>query len=87
MDPFLFITDPGHGWLKVGTSELAPLGLNLGSFSPFSYRSGHVVYLEEDCDAGVFIEAWKKANPGVKFPVEVENYDCECFVRNLSYIH
>ena len=87
MDKFLFISDPGHGWLKVSVLSLAPLGLSLGSFSPFSYRSGYVAYLEEDCDAGVFIDAWKKAHPGEEFPVEFENYDCECFIRNLPYIH
>ena len=53
-----FITDPGHGWLLVTTGQLAEVGLTPDAFSRFSYRQGDVLALEEDCDLGVFLEAY-----------------------------
>ena len=52
-------TDPGHGWLRVETLELHVLGV-AGDISGYSYLhpSGKYAYLEEDCDATVFIEAY-----------------------------
>ena len=38
--------------------KLSDLNL-LGKISPYSYQRGETVYLEEDCDAGVFIDKLK----------------------------
>jgi hypothetical protein len=54
MRKYTFFADPGHGWLRVKRSELAELGL-LNSITPYSYENGKYVYLEEDCDASLFL--------------------------------
>jgi len=56
----LFYTDPGHGWLEVQYTDLLRLGVEK-YISSYSYSHQGCVYLEEDCDAGVFLDAAKKA--------------------------
>jgi hypothetical protein len=51
-------SDPGHAWLAVKLSELDMLGIR-NDISSYSYVKGKTVYLEEDCDAGKFIEAMR----------------------------
>jgi hypothetical protein len=51
-----FHYDAGHGWLRVDHATLAVVGLNLTDFSEYSYVTDTHMYLEEDCDAGLFIE-------------------------------
>lgn len=53
-----FIEDPGHGWLEVDKVDLVTLGI-ADKISHFSYQRGPTgkVYLEEDCDASVFLDA------------------------------
>ena len=53
-----FISDPGHGWLRVTRTELNGLGI-ADQISSCSYQKGQYVYLEEDCDAPVFEKAWE----------------------------
>jgi len=53
---YRFYEDPGHGWLAVKRSELSRLGLT-DKISSYSYQRGEVVYLKEDCDAGLFLNA------------------------------
>lgn len=60
---FDFISDPGHGWLKVTVKDLMDLKLSPTDFSSYSYRNNDALYLEEDQDAGIFINAWLAANP------------------------
>jgi hypothetical protein len=45
-----FISDPGHGWLKVPLTDL-------NGFKPsqYSFKDGEYAYLEEDCDAHAFL--------------------------------
>lgn len=64
----VFHSDPGHGWLAVKMSELKMLGIET-QISSYSYVKGKTVYLEEDCDAGVFIKAAKAKG----FTVEVQS--------------
>ena len=56
MKPLTYHTDPGHGWLEVDRSELDRLGIS-GRISPYSYMRGATAYLEEDCDATLYIDA------------------------------
>lgn len=51
-------SDPGHGWLAVKLSEVKMLGI-AHEISSYSYVKGKTVYLEEDCDAGKFINAMR----------------------------
>lgn len=55
---YTFHTDPGHGWLAVPIADLQMFGLKPEDFSQFSYRHYDTVFLEEDCDAGVFVNAY-----------------------------
>lgn len=48
-----FFHDNGHGWYSVKRSKLESMGV-LNKVSEFSYQKGDSVYLEEDCDAGLF---------------------------------
>lgn len=52
----IFISDPGHGWLRVPLADIAALGIE-EDISPYSFIDGHFAYLEEDCDYTVFIDA------------------------------
>jgi hypothetical protein len=56
-----FHTDPGHGWLEVPLPELRELGIH-NHISRFSYidRNRGCAYLEEDCDATRFGEAFQQ---------------------------
>jgi hypothetical protein len=82
---FTFIEDPGHGWLEVTTQDLALLGMKCADFTRYSYRRGNTLYLEEHCDAGRFIEAWRRKNGGTP---ELKNvYQSRTFIRDLPNIH
>ena len=70
---FEFFSDPGHGWLKVTVQDIAALKLSQTDFSTYSYRHNDALYLEEDCDAGVFINAWRAANPGKQLKFRERN--------------
>jgi len=59
MNVFTFHTDPGHGWLEVPMSLLRDLGI-ADKISSYSYMRGDSAYLEEDCDAGLFVRAFLK---------------------------
>lgn len=81
MKTFDFISDPGHGWLKVPHALLAELGI-AEQITSYSYSRGDFAYLEEDCDASRFIAAMKAAGREIKFrernsphrPSRVRNY-------------
>lgn len=66
-----FYSDPGHGWLCVNYAELEELGIH-DKISPWSYRNYDLAYLEEDCDATVYINAVNKLGYTVEF-VEKNN--------------
>jgi len=61
MRKYIFHSDAGHGWLEVPKSELKSLGIK-DKISRYSYIDGDNAYLEEDCDASVFIKAICEAN-------------------------
>lgn len=71
--------DPGHAWLKVPTHELYQLGIAT-KISRYSYRRGNTAYLEEDCDLGRYVEAWRARGVTVEFeevhqdPTPIRNY-------------
>jgi len=57
---FVFYSDPGHGWLAVLRRDLAAIGLSAVDFTRYSHASedGERFYLEEDCDAPRFLDAY-----------------------------
>ena len=56
---FKYYCDPGHGWLAEKLADLTAVGVSTDQVSSCSYQRGQSVYLEEDCDAPVFIDAFK----------------------------
>jgi hypothetical protein len=58
MNTYRFFSDPSHGWLRVPVKKILELGI-ANKITRFSYvsPSGKYVYLEEDLDAGTFIDA------------------------------
>lgn len=56
---FHFYSDPAHGWLKVSLKDVAAVGLKSADFSTYSYARNNSLYLEEDCDASLFVKAFE----------------------------
>ena len=54
-----FYSDPGHGWIAVKYNLLQELNIT-HKITPYSYQKGKTVYLEEDCDAYLFVKEMKK---------------------------
>lgn len=78
---FTFHSDPGHGWLEVPRALLAHLGI-LKNISRYSYENGSNVYLEEDCDAPRFVEAFIKKNGYT--PNMPDKYNADSPIRNYA---
>jgi len=76
-------SDPAHSWLKVKYSELVELGIQ-SKISPFSYRDGDDVYLEEDCDAPMYITAVNKILGHAVYFREAEHSNLSSHVRNFD---
>ena len=74
-----WVVDSGHGWLRVPMESAAGL-----EFSEFSYvdPAGRLLYLEEDCDAGVWLK--HHGVSGRDFPADVVNGSSA--IRNLPRV-
>ena len=83
MKTYIWAVDAGHAWLAVKTKELAELNI-ADKITEFSYIKGATVYLEEDCDARTFINAYT-AKHGVKPKTKEGKYwdrqPCRSFQR------
>jgi len=79
--PYLFISTPAHGWLKVPLSELEELGIR-NKISAYSYKDSLYAYLEEDCDLTMFIEA-KETKLGDEYDVEKDMFTI--FVEDFPF--
>jgi hypothetical protein len=74
-----FVSDPGHGWLKVPLAEIAALGIE-GQVSPYSFIEGRYAFgsaalttsLEEDCDCPRYLAA--RSARGIPRPEITEQY-------------
>lgn len=49
----VWITDPGHAWLRVPLADYTAAGITA---SRFSYIDAEYVYLEEDADAALYLD-------------------------------
>ena len=83
---FIKHNDPGHGWLEVTPSDLKDVGLSPSDISGYSYknRRGTRLFLEEDCDAPVFLRAYKVKHGA--YPTTVESYDDDEFPESLGLV-
>jgi hypothetical protein len=81
---FTWHADPGHAWLEVPTILLIQLGV-FEKITPYSYLGdyGQTAYLEEDCDAGTLIDAYKVACPDCKFVFTDKYLDASHWIREL----
>ncbi len=77
---FAYIQDPGHGWLEVPRQLLHDFGIEY-DISSFSYVLGKTAYLEEDCDMGVFIDAFKVEMPDVELDIKDVHINRESEIR------
>ena len=66
---YIFKHDPGHGWLLVPYADIAALGIK-NKITPYSYLLHGHAWLEEDLDAGTFLDAAKASS-------------CICFILLL----
>lgn len=78
--------DAGHGWLEVSLQQALTVRTPLKKISGYSYVGlkgfAPTLYLEEDCDAGVFLDAADAA--GRKVEVVHKHHDGDCFIRQLA---
>jgi len=79
-----FYSDPGHGWIAVKYDLLQQLNI-AHKITSFSYQKGKTVYLEEDCDAYLFVQEMKKNGveviPDCKYTNNrspIRSYACYC---------
>lgn len=76
-----FVSTPGHGYLVAEKAMLRQLGI-ADKISNCSYQRLGSVYLEEDCDAPLFIAAMEKAGFQVSYnSVNVE----DGFIDEMEY--
>jgi hypothetical protein len=83
---FTFLSDPGHAWLQVPVGDVIDLGMTQLDFSSCSYCCGvgadKVLFLEEDCDAPKFLDAYERVH-GAKPTINENHTDRDSFVRFL----
>jgi hypothetical protein len=75
---YTYHQDPGHGWIQVPLSEVERLNITP---SRYSYRDRAAAYLEEDCDAALWIEAKRAA--GEPYTITERHSNADSFIRNL----
>lgn len=74
-----FYSTPGHGYLRVPKSTFVKYGGNPKEISGFSGQDLTTLYLEEDCDAGYFLNLLE--SKGIEFKIESK------YVNSVSTTH
>ena len=76
---YKFISDAGHGWLRVPLNELTPA--MRAKISTYSYVDHTFAYLEEDSDTSIYVNAI-----GLKWDTDIEfvRLDGECIIRSFD---
>lgn len=72
--------DPGHSWLEVSKKQMEGFGVIPSSCS---YERGNSIFLEEDCDAPLFIGALIERK--MQFGIRRTVYNNMCFIRELKH--
>jgi hypothetical protein len=73
-------SDPGHAWIEVNRRDI-PLKVRR-NISEYSYEKDQFVYLEEDCDAGLYIEYLKGKGFEIEYDERTTNE--KSFIRQLN---
>jgi hypothetical protein len=76
-----FYQDPGHGWIAVKRNLLHDLNIQ-SKITPYSYQKGQTVYLEEDCDAYLFVKEMK--NRGIEVIPEYKTTNNSSPIRSYQ---
>ena len=85
--PCVWNADAGHAWLEVPMQYLKDLNI-LDKITDYSYKSidGTKAYLEEDLDAGTYIDKVWGNTDYRQYVSEVDDGD-DSFIRHLPRIH
>ncbi|MDD5649455.1 MAG: hypothetical protein PHF86_03410 [Candidatus Nanoarchaeia archaeon] len=78
---YVFYSDSGHGWLKVLKREVETSGI-IKQISSFSHKKNQFLYLEEDCDASIFIKAQEAK--GIKVKLKSFSTNRSSKIRNYE---
>lgn len=76
-----YYTDPGHGWIKVSLKELEKYDL-MDKISTYSYIRKDYAYLEEDCDANVYVR--KLTSMGIEAKLKILNSNKSSKIRSYE---
>lgn len=76
-----FHADPSHGWLEVDRADLETLNI-AHKISPYSYQKADRIFLEEDQDAGFYLQA--AAASGWNITTTEKHSNADSFIRNLN---
>ena len=74
--------DPGHAWVAVPLSLVEELGIK-DIITNCSYYKDGMCYLEEDCDASVFVKVAREK--GYTFTFKESHNDWESPIRKLPH--
>ena len=89
MTTYTYHTDAGHGWLEVPYRDLLNAGLHMSKVSCFSYATVTdqyvpTLYLEEDCDMPLFLNALQAK--GEEFELVEQYHNGDAFIRELGSV-
>ena len=75
-----YIQDPGHGWMELPQAWCDTLHI-ASRISRYSYKHEHYVYLEEDCDMALAMNAF--AARGIEVDL-IEEYQDPTPIRGYA---
>ena len=79
----MYYTDPGHGWLRVNV-KCKILSELLNEISNCSFYNGKFVYLEEDDDAGLYLNKLKEM--GIEYEIKQKHANSDSSIRTYQSI-
>ena len=88
MKTYIWAVDAGHEWLAVKKQELTDLNI-ADKITEYSFVKGETVYLEGDCDAATFIEAYTAKNGVAPKTKQGKHWDvqpCRSFARYKAVV-
>lgn len=81
---FIFHEDGAHGWLKVPKDLYNRTNLTVKHISCYSYHDNDNYYLEEDCDATMYLKNLDHQN--IKHSLNIVYDGDYSFIRNLPRV-
>ena len=79
---FIYLQDPGHGWLIVSRGDLADAGMSPANFFSCSYVNGENLALEEDCDMPRFLKRLDER--GIPYRLHEQHSNGDAYVRRWA---